>query len=161
MENASNARSSADIEGDYRYSLERWWGSADEPITFVMLNPSTADATADDPTVRKCMGFAGRWGFTGLIIVNLFAYRTTDPLKLPSTKETAVGPRNNEAILAAASQSTKVVCAWGIKGRLFRRDQEVIDLLRPRHDLFSLGSNKDGNPPHPLYLPYNTALLPF
>ena len=103
--------------GRYRYWLERRW-SADSPAVFVMLNPSTADAKIDDPTIRRCMGFAKREGHGGLVVVNLFGWRSSDPRQLVLADD-PVGPGNTraigEALLMGATTSGRVICAWGGK----------------------------------------------
>jgi hypothetical protein len=124
---------------------------------FVGLNPSTADEQADDPTVRRCVGFARRWNFGGLILVNLFAYRSTDPAGLLAVDD-PIGPANDKHILASARTAERVVLAWGIRGRLLDRDRHVLSLLP---GAYCLGVTKDGHPKYPLYLAGNTCVRPF
>lgn len=150
----------ADISecGKYRYSLSRIWDESLNTIFFVMLNPSTADASEDDPTIRRCIGFAKLLGFGSLTVNNLFAYRSTDPKNL-RTAISPIGPENDKTILALQPSST-VICAWGAYGGLFRRDQSVIRLLKtcgvePK----VLKLTAAGHPCHPLYLSAN--LVPF
>ena len=145
---------SADISpcGRYRYRLERWWGEGD-PVVFVMLNPSTADAGKDDATIRRCVGFAESWGFSGLIVVNLFAWRATEPRNIPRYKATAIGPHGDAAIRAAVHRSSTVVCAWGAHGKLHGRGADVLDLLRQHCRPKMLRMTGTGQPCHPLYLP--------
>jgi hypothetical protein len=147
----------ATIDGAYRYDLHRTWGdtSRNGVVCFVMLNPSTADGLQDDPTIRRCIGFAKSWGHAGLVVVNLYAYRSTDPRKLPPSAE-AVGPRNDEFIRRWASESRAVVCAWGSAPFARKRAIRVLEIIR------SAGANpvairltKGGCPAHPLYLPAN------
>ena len=151
---------SADVSpcGRYRYRLERWWGTGD-PAVFVMLNPSTADASEDDPTIRRCVGFAESWGYSGLIVVNLFAWRATNPRDLPADKAMAIGPHGDAAIRAAAHRSALVVCAWGAGGALHGRGAEVLKALREHAQPWTLRTTKAGHPSHPLYLPAD--LRPF
>jgi hypothetical protein len=141
----------------YRYSLSRVWNPKLPSVMFVGLNPSTADEREDDPTVRRCVGFARKWNFGGLILVNLFAYRSTDPASLLQADD-PVGPENDEHILASARAAERVVLAWGAKGSLFDRDQHVLSLLPGAH---CLGFTKEGYPKHPLYLAGNTRARPF
>jgi hypothetical protein len=144
----------------YRYDLGRWWSSdGDLRVNFIMLNPSTADSTASDPTVRKCITFARAWGFDGIWVTNLFGWRATDPGELKRASD-PVGPLNDEYILRRARDSELVVCAWGVHGALHNRAAIVLDMLR--HDgrrPHALKLTKDGVPGHPLYLPGSS--LPF
>lgn len=139
----------------YRYRLERRWGRGSYCL-FVMLNPSTADASKDDPTIRKCVGFAKRWGHAALVVVNLFAWRATDPHELTAAED-PVGGENDGYLIRAAAGAGTIVAAWGRHGRLRNRDVQVKRLLE-HHTLNALGSNKDGTPKHPLYVPHETQL---
>lgn len=106
---------SDDDEALYRYRLSRWWDASKPSCTFVMLNPSTAEADpeTDDPTVQKCRRYAARWGYGSLEVVNVFAWRSTDPLVLPKLKD-PIGPENDRAIEAAALGGGRVgVCVQG------------------------------------------------
>jgi hypothetical protein len=109
--------------GAYRYSLSREWAPG-PACTFIMLNPSTADADIDDPTIRRCIGFAKAWGFGGLAVVNLFAFRATSPKDMQSAAE-PVGPANDAAIADGVGLSTIAVAAWGVHGTYRGRDLEV------------------------------------
>jgi hypothetical protein len=124
---------------------------------FVGLNPSTANEQEDDPTVRRCIGFARNWNFGGLILVNLFAYRSTDPTRLFEADD-PIGPANDRCILASAVAAERVILAWGTRGGLINRDQHVLSFLPVA---YCLGTTKDGHPKHPLYLPGNTRPRPF
>ena len=147
--------------GRYRYTLGRRWG--DGPLAcWVMLNPSTADATQDDPTVRRCIGFSKAWGYGGLVVVNLFAFRATDPAELLARRTLAVGPDNDAAILAAAESSSVVVAAWGVHGTHLGRADAVTSLIRRAgYSLRCLGRTKGGLPRHPLYVAAATPTEPF
>lgn len=134
--------------GRYRYALTRTWGEGDA-VTFVCLNPSTADAVADDPTLRRCLGFAQAWGFGCLHMANLFALRVTDPLILNQVKD-PIGPGNDDHLDALASVSTLVVAAWGVQRLPGGRHLDVRRRL-PRWHYLRL--TRDGYPAHPLYLP--------
>lgn len=115
-----------------------------------MLNPSTADARRDDPTVRRCIGFARDWGYGGIEVVNIFALRATDPRELRSARD-PIGPRNDAFILRAAAGSP-VVVAWGIHGALGDRGVLALKLFGARSRLLALGRTRSGAPRHPLYL---------
>lgn len=146
--------------GRYRYDLARDWGPVVAPrrACFVMLNPSTADATRDDATLRRCVGFARAWGLGGVSVVNLFALRATDPADLLRDPE-PVGPLNDAAVLAHAAAAEVVVCAWGAKGGHLGRDRVVLNLLRKSCRPQCLRLTGGGHPEHPLYLP--AGLEPF
>ncbi|OPG16961.1 DUF1643 domain-containing protein [Ferroacidibacillus organovorans] len=139
-----------DLDHRYRYSLTRCWDSKGSRMVFLMLNPSTADAHQNDPTITRCMNFSRRWGFGSLEVVNLFAYRSTDPGML-SVVDDPIGPENDAYILNAITRSELVVLAWGTKGVLRQRDQEVLNLISD-HELYALEISKYGHPKHPLYL---------
>lgn len=142
----------------YRYRLTREW-SDEPPDTFVMLNPSTADADEDDATIRKCVRYAQRWGYGSLVVVNLYAWRTTDPRTLPVGPE-AIGPDTDgwlsQAALDALDSGGPLVAAWGTKAQA----QRVEDVLKlpGMSRLSCLSITRDGHPGHPLYL-RNTAPL--
>lgn len=152
--NEGYLKRSADLSecGRYRYRLERWWRDG-EPAVFVMLNPSTANATEDDPTIRRCMAFSRSWGYSGIIVVNLFSWRATRPSELPAYKHLAVGPHGDAAIRAAVIRSSMVVCAWGAHGSKYGRGAEVLDMIREYRTPRAIRITKDGYPAHPLYLP--------
>lgn len=141
----------------YRYQLTRSWNEKLPSVAFVGLNPSTADAHIDDPTVRRCVGFARDWGFGTLILVNLFALRSTDPFRLYAAAE-PIGPENDCWLRLAGENVEVVVAAWGVHGNLQGRGREVRRLL-PR--LMCLGRTREGHPRHPLYLPKDTTLEVF
>lgn len=142
--------------GQYRYRLRRTsLLIATKRALFVMLNPSTADASVDDPTIRRCKGFAREFDCERLDVVNLFAWRATDPKELARVHD-PVGPDNDEHIRQAAGESDLVVCAWGASEVAHRRMRTVLDLL-PR-PLYCLGVTKFGAPKHPLYVPASTPL---
>lgn len=152
--------------GLYRYWLERKWASAGLPQVFVMLNPSTADATKDDPTIRRCINFAKREGATSLIVVNLFALRATDPKALNGVSDFAIGPDNNEnielALMCAATCHKPVICAWGANKNAPPRASALIHLADDLGvNLVCLGTTKAGAPKHPLYLKADAPLVPF
>jgi hypothetical protein len=142
----------------WRYTLRRVWGAPGGPLCmFIGLNPSTADETQDDPTVRRCIRYAQSWGHSGLIMTNIFAWRDTDPAGMKAADD-PIGPDNDEALCAAASAADVVVAAWGVHGAHLGRGDAVRRLL-PR--LHHLGLNQDGSPKHPLYLPKNLNPKPW
>jgi hypothetical protein len=143
----------------WRYTLWRQWSLSSPKIAFIGLNPSTADETSDDPTVRRCIDFARRWGFGGMYMLNVFAYRSTDP-RLLKTAVDPVGPGNRAALLRTCRRSKMTVACWGGWGRLFDRGRTVIELLRDS-PLHCLGVTKGGHPKHPLYLPSETLATEF
>jgi hypothetical protein len=122
-------------------------------VAFVMLNPSTADADQDDPTVARCVKYAHRWNASHLVVANAFAYRSTDPEQLRAAGVEPVG-RDNDAVIAAIARAADlVVCAWGVHGKLRDRGKAVRQLLEAhgaRPHLLRL--TKHGHPQHPLYL---------
>lgn len=138
--------------GAYRYVLERHWRPELGSVNFIMLNPSTADANQDDPTIRRCIGFARAWGYGGLIVTNLFALRATDPKEMKAHAE-PVGPRNDFWLKTIAHNATLMVAAWGAHGAHLGRADEVRSWL---DSLQCLGTTKGGFPRHPLYLKGDT-----
>lgn len=146
-------KSGADISecGLYRYRLWRRWKRGDS-VLWIMLNPSTADAEQDDPTIRRCISFAESWGCGGIEVVNLFALRATDPKELKAAED-PIGPQNDDILLSRAEAKHRyVIAAWGAHGKLFEREKQVVELLAGM-DLYCLGLTKAGYPRHPLYLP--------
>lgn len=153
-------------DGAYRYVLGRWWNPipADRtPVAdlWVMLNPSTADADIDDPTIRRCMGFSRAWGADGIRVVNLFALRATDPKALLAHPD-PVGPENDwnleGAARAAQDSGGRIIAAWGAHGMAERRAQQVRRLLGVGN-IQCLGVTGSGAPKHPLYVKGNTELM--
>lgn len=146
----------------YRYELTRTWNPDWPPVTWLMLNPSTADAYADDATIKKITkGFAREWGAGGVTVVNLFAYRSAEPADLRRAAD-PVGPLNDIFIRRACCQATVVVAAWGAHGGLRDRAETVTRMLAAAGArLLCLGMTRDGHPRHPLYVPGATPLRPF
>lgn len=141
--------------GIYRYTLWRCWEVEQPRLAFVMLNPSTADAEVNDPTICRCLGFAQAWGYGSLEVVNLFALKTPHPSQL-SLATDPVGAECDAAILQAVEQADCTVIAWGNWGKLHGRDRAVLELLdRP---VYCLGRNQSSQPRHPLYLSRTTAV---
>ena len=155
--------------GQYRYELIREWsisGSApnaakEGQVVFCLLNPSTADAVEDDPTIRRCVSFAQQWGYSRLVVVNLFAFRATDSGEL-SKCPNPLGEHNDGYILKNAEEAALFVAGWGTKGVMLNRHNTVLDMLRPNGVVVhSLGENGDDTPKHPLYLRKNIIPCPY
>jgi hypothetical protein len=145
-------------DGLFRYTLWRQWDDENpEFVQFIGLNPSTATETDNDPTIRRCIGFAKLWGYGALSMTNLFAFRTTDPARLLKCSE-PIGTKNDEYLLAAAKHAKTIVAAWGTRGGLLNRDEKVVRLIGK---LQCIGVTKHGHPKHPLYLPKTATLQPF
>lgn len=140
--------------GKYRYSLTRIWDEEKPIVMFVMLNPSTADGTKDDPTIRRCIGFAKSWGYGGLYVCNLFAYRATNPQELLKV-DNPFGDKNIWHTRQLMEKVSVIVCAWG-NGLILKKiinwmgPYSLIDFAFPK--LHFLELSKDGVVKHPLYL---------
>ncbi len=137
----------------YRYTLWRQWSGGDPPkyVVFIGLNPSTADETKDDATIRKCVGFAKLWGYEALLMLNLFAWRDTDPTGMKRATD-PVGPDNDHWLQEGTAGAGTVIAAWGSHGNHLGRAKQVLQtLIRVR----ALRLNQDGSPGHPLYIPYS------
>lgn len=153
--------------GKYRYNLLRDW--ADRALLPIcMLNPSKADAVEDDPTIRRVSRFAERDGFGGIFVVNLYAFRATDPAELWLQRHgDIVGPENDREIVEAAEYAKdrcgKIVVAWGADpGPIRDRDRDVLKLIAAAGAVpHAWKVTRDGHPGHPLYLPADSRLLPF
>lgn len=158
--------------GTYRYTLLRIWNCAKPRVVWVMLNPSTADALQDDPTIRKCASFADLWGFGAIEVVNAFGYRATDPRDLHNAVR---GPRNSDIVgrdndygvlgisglIPALDRAGKIVVAWGAHLAVFpNRRRQLTQILQGRR-IECLGVTQDKHPKHPLYVPLATPLIPW
>lgn len=149
--------------GKYRYELTRNISDSPKSCLFIMLNPSIADAREDDPTIRRCMGYARDWDCGELVVVNLFAFRATDRKEIRS-RWTAdpVGPENFDYVERAVLRVTAeypdkpagpVICAWGADGTYMGQDQTVLGWIEGNDVIpLCLKRTKDGHPGHPLYL---------
>ena len=145
------------ITNTYRYRLDRRWSGGEGLCGFIMLNPSTADERSDDPTIRRCIGFAKGWGYSGLIVGNLFALRATDPTMLLAACDPVGGAANARALVDLLEEATLILCAWGRFVGVGQRGKEAIALIRARGRLpHCLGLTRSGAPRHPLYLPAST-----
>lgn len=139
----------------YRYALwRRWrWRETSELVMFIGLNPSTADETENDPTIRRCIRFAKDWGYDGLLMMNAYGFRATDP-RVMKAADDPVGPGNDTAFANRRRQAALIVAAWGVHCSP-ERARRVCDVLdRPVH---CLGTTKSGAPKHPLYLPASST----
>jgi hypothetical protein len=126
-------------------------------VNWIMLNPSTADDVVDDPTIRKCVGFSKRWGFSGLVVTNLFTFRATDPKDLMKLAKVdfarAVGLADS-VLIEQAKNSDLVVAAWGNHGNLYGRADDVCDRVLTNHRLYCIGLTSRGMPLHPVMAAY-------
>jgi hypothetical protein len=145
-------------DGVYRYTLGRRWAPG-PAVLWIMLNPSTADAAVDDPTIRRCIGFSKAWGYSALTVVNLFALRATNPARL-YRHEDPVGPVNDAHIVTQAQRAVEAVAAWGTHGAL-RDRAEYVRRLVDGIPLVCLGVTRGGHPRHPLYVRGSTGRVPF
>ena len=147
-----DSKAAFSVCGRYRYSLMRVWDKTKPVWCFIMLNPSTAGAVENDPTVTRCIRRARAAGAGGLIVVNLYAWRATAPRELAASPD-PVGMFADDFISAAVFFSSRVVCAWGAYDRLNGRDREVLELVTLMGKTpLCLGLTKGGHPKHPLYL---------
>ena len=155
--------------GKYRYELTREWSSSgraphtakEGQVIFCLLNPSKADAKEDDPTIRRCIGFAQEWSYSRLVVVNLYAYRATNPKKLLKCSD-PVGESNDKYILKNAKEADLFIAGWGRKRKGLVRDQFVLDILRSSGIfIHALGVNDDGTPKHPSRLNKNAVPRPY
>lgn len=149
----------------YRYTLWRTWDvdlfdtnpNKDHYLMVIGLNPSTADETEDDPTIRRCIDYAKRWGYSALCMTNLFGWRDTDPKKMLAAQD-PVGPENDHHLQTCATSAGLIVAAWGNHGQHRGRAGDVCRLIPNLH---CLRRNGDGSPAHPLYLPALLTPVPY
>ena len=141
----------------YRYALWRIWDEERPYLLFICLNPSTADEVTDDPTLIRCMNYAWSWGYGGVYMANLFAYRATKPANLLSAQD-PIGADNNKWLRELSRNAELVVAAWGNLGTHLGRAQEVVQLLPNLH---CLKINKSSEPAHPLYLRADLRPFPY
>lgn len=144
----------------YRYALSRTWGDG-RVVNFLMLNPSVADAWDDDPTIKRCVRYATDWGYSGIVVTNLFALRSTDPDALLCHPD-PVGPDNDRHVAAVASAAGLVVCAWGSHAKARARAGTVLSILSTvGASPHALKFTKDGSPCHPLRLLSSLQPIPW
>lgn len=146
-----DARRGVLADGPFRYLLWRRWADA-ATVLFVMLNPSTADETRDDPTIRRCLAYARAWGFGALEVVNLFAFRASQPRQLRRAGA-PVGPYTDGILRSAVARASAVIAAWGNDGARYDRSLAVTEMIG--RALRVLGITRTGAPRHPLYAPAN------
>ncbi len=139
----------------YRYVLRRTWNAKLPLVMFIGLNPSTADEFRDDPTVRRCIGFAKSWGYGGLVLTNLFGFRSTQPSNLREASD-PIGPDNDRWIDHWRIRVQCIVAAWGVHGDFCNRHQLMLSRI---DSAFCLGLTSRGFPRHPLYLASTTPLI--
>ena len=132
----------------YRYALWRSWDGHKPYAMMIGLNPSTADEVEDDPTLIRCINFAKSWGYGGVCMTNLFAYRATDPNDMKAAAD-PVGASNNRWLTRLAKEAGIVVAAWGNDGSYLNRASQIKNKIP---NLYCLKMNKSGEPAHPLYL---------
>ncbi|MEH2254787.1 DUF1643 domain-containing protein [Nostoc sp.] len=151
-----------DITRKYRYLLRRKWDISLPQVTFVMLNPSTADNKKNDHTLTRCINFAKSWRYGSLEVVNLFAYCATNPRKLCQVDD-PVGPKNNCYIQVATKRAALIILAWGAGKypRIQNREKEVLSLICDKQPLYCLVLTKYGYPHHPLRLSVSTQPIIF
>lgn len=145
----------------FRYKLWRRWDSPilqrKGTVLWVMLNPSTADEVNLDPTIRRCEDFTKAWGFSGLVVCNLFGLRSKNPKDLYKALASGIDPTggmaNDRAIMAEAAKADMVISAWGVHGAIKNRGPHMLDALLEKRAVHHLGLNADRSPRHPLYLP--------
>lgn len=154
---------SFDRTSRYRYTLGRHWNDALPRLAMCLLNPSTADHRQDDPTIRRCINFACDWGFGSLEIINIFAYRSTDPANLYQLTD-PIGPRNNAAISRAIARANAIVLAWGTHGQHLNRGKYIEQHITTQANHHNIpvsifARTKRGQPKHPLYLAASSKLI--
>lgn len=144
--------------GKYRYLLRRTWDHSKPRALYIMLNPSTADAEIDDATIRSCIRLSKGLGYGSFEVVNLFAFRATDPSELQRADD-PIGPGNDEKIEAALLRCDLAICAWGAHQMADCRGRAVRSMIRThRPAVFCLGKTARGAPKHPLYIKSGTPL---
>lgn len=140
----------------YRYALWRTWDDAKPYAMFIGLNPSTADEVNDDPTITRCINYAKEWGYGGLCMTNLFAYRATEPNEMMLVAE-PIGLENDDWLKKLAKDAGVIVAAWGNNGAYLGRSSEILAVLP---NLKCLKKNQTGEPAHPLYQSKSAELIP-
>lgn len=163
----TDAKAGATFSNDrrYRYTLWRRWAKLNLPIeqtricAFVGLNPSTANECTEDPTVRRCIDFSRYWGYDAFCMLNIFAWRDTDPA-IMKRQEAPIGARNEEAIRTVQLLSARVVACWGVHGDHMGQGERILKLL-DKTKTVHLGLTKEGHPKHPLYLARYTQPMLF
>lgn len=146
----------------YRYTLERRWSSGPRQCAFIGFNPSTADEVTDDPTVKRCIRFAMDWGFDAMVMLNLFAFRSTDPKAIGRTTD-PVGVMNDFRIHGVVAESSRIVLAWGAIAKGYESRIETVShhlRVRAPKRCVTLGKlSNEGFPRHPLYMKKTVDLV--
>ncbi len=141
--------------GKYRYELRCTWDESRPKVLFIMLNPSTADAEIDDPTIMRCIGFAKSWSYGGILVGNLFAYRATEPKTLLTVSD-PIGQENLTHLKVMYNESDVAICAWGNGHLLEKLAKKIGADYKPLSGflgrIYYLELSNDGTPKHPLYL---------
>lgn len=140
----------------YRYQLWRSWDIHGKTVCFVGLNPSTADAEQDDPTITRCINFAKQWDFGNLCMLNLFAYRATEPEEMIKQQAQAFGPLNDFYLAQPLQRCDLTVVCWGANGKYFNQDLHVLRMIDTP---MCFEMNKNHTPKHPLYVKSDTKLI--
>jgi hypothetical protein len=147
-------------ERTHRVYLWRIWDRTKPLVMFILLNPSTANETLDDPTVKRCIGFAKRWGYGGVFMCNVFTLVSTDPKALNKEQNIAMGA--SLAMRVIREKCDKAIAGWGTYVTQVRQWEDRVERIkRDLSPLYCLGLTQDGHPKHPLYLPYNTPLIEY
>jgi hypothetical protein len=141
----------------YRYALWRIWDNSKPTVMFIGLNPSFANESVDDPTMKRCIGFAKNWNYGGIYMTNLFAFCTTYPNDLRKAID-PIGVENDKWLKEIELKSSKVVFAWGVSGAFLKRNEKVINLFQ---NSYYIALSKMGHPRHPLYLSSDLELKRF
>jgi len=144
--------------GTYRYRLSRTWDASRPTAAFVLLNPSTADATTDDPTVTRCVKYAAGMGFGRVVVANLFALRSSDPADVDAHPD-PVGPENDAHLRDVTAAADRVIVGWGNAGTKRGRARQVAGSLDA--DLYAIGTTRAGHPRHPSRTPYDVTIERF
>lgn len=154
--NSDYAGARFDEDRIYRWLLWRRWEACSGTVLWVMLNPSTADETRLDPTLRRCFGFTREWGYGAMEVCNAYGLRSTNPTGLWEVDD-PVGPDNDVTIVERSKLADLVVVGWGVNIEA-DREAEVSALLP---EAMCLGVTKKGHPVHPLYQPRDAMLVPW
>lgn len=148
----------------FRYSLRRIWGEGPR-LMVVMLNPSTADANKNDPTITRVIERAKRQGFAGVIVCNLYAFRATKPVNLEyrwARMHEIIGKGNDQAIRETMHECSTALVAWGSHKLCAKRDRAVLEILYERFGfVYMLEATKMGFPKHPLHVAYARTFQPY
>lgn len=144
----------------YRFALWRIWDDTAPKIMFIGLNPSTANEATNDPTIRKVIGFAKKWEFGGVYMLNCFPYISTNPADLNTNYNNSIKLHNDYKLAQFGSMSKEIVFAWGNFPivKKMKRDSELAEMFP---NAKSLLINKNGSPRHPLYVPYSAILVDY